>query len=57
MFAGTRIPVRIQMEHLEAGDRLDNFLTDSSVVSRCLTVARLQRATRILRWVADDAAV
>ena len=28
VFAGTRVPVRILMEHLEAGDRLDDFLTD-----------------------------
>ena len=25
VFAGTRVPVRILMEHLEAGDRLDDF--------------------------------
>ena len=28
VFAGTRVPVRILMEHLEAGDRLDDFLVD-----------------------------
>lgn len=28
VFAGTRVPVRILMEHLEAGDRLDEFLDD-----------------------------
>ena len=28
VFAGTRVPVRIPMEHLEAGDRLDDFLLD-----------------------------
>ncbi len=26
VFSGTRVPVRILMEHLEAGDRLDEFL-------------------------------
>ncbi len=25
VFAGTRVPVRILMEHLEAGDRLEDF--------------------------------
>ena len=34
MFAGTRVPVRILMEHLEAGDRLDDFLTDYPTVFR-----------------------
>ena len=28
VFSGTRVPVRILMEHLEAGDRLDAFLDD-----------------------------
>ena len=26
VFAGTRVPVRILIEYLEAGDRLDDFL-------------------------------
>ena len=26
VFAGTRVPVRILIEHFEAGDRLDEFL-------------------------------
>ena len=26
VFSGTRVPVRILMEHLEAGDRIDEFL-------------------------------
>ena len=34
VFAGTRVPVRILMEHLEAGDRLDEFLDDYPTVSR-----------------------
>ena len=34
VFAGTRVPVRILMEHLEAGDRLDDFLVDYPTVSR-----------------------
>ena len=33
-FAGTRVPVRISMERLEAGDRLDDFLTDYPTASR-----------------------
>ena len=29
VFSGTRIPVRILIEHLEAGDRLGDFLDNS----------------------------
>ena len=56
VFAGTRVPVRILMEHLEAGDRLDDFLTDFPTVSRSQAVAVLERATRILVSGADEAA-
>ena len=48
VFAGTRVPVRILMEHLEAGDRLDDFLTDFPSVSRSQAVGVLERATTIL---------
>ena len=34
VFAGTRVPVRILMEHLETGDGLDDFLEDYPTVSR-----------------------
>ena len=34
VFRGTRVPVRILIEHLEAGDRLDEFLEDYPSVSR-----------------------
>ena len=48
VFAGTRVPVRILMEHLEAGDRLDEFLEDYPTVSRSQAVALLERATMML---------
>jgi len=48
VFAGTRVPVRILMEHLEAGDRLDDFLVDYPTVSRRQAVAVLERATTML---------
>jgi uncharacterized protein (DUF433 family) len=52
VFAGTRVPVRILFEHLEAGDSLDVFLEDFPTVSRELAVAVLEEA----RWaVAPDA--
>ena len=48
VFAGTRVPVRILMEHLEAGDRLDEFLDDFPTVTRGQAVALLERATAIV---------
>ena len=48
VFAGTRVPVRILMEHLEAGDRLDEFLEDYPTVSRNQAIALLERATMLL---------
>ena len=56
VFVGTRVPVRILMEHLEAGDALDEFLTDFPTVSRSQAVGVLERAHRILVSGADEAA-
>ena len=44
VFAGTRVPVRILMEYLEAGDRLDEFLDDFPTVTREQAVSVLERA-------------
>ena len=44
VFAGTRVPVRILFEHLEAGDSLDVFLEDFPTVSRALAIAVLEEA-------------
>jgi uncharacterized protein (DUF433 family) len=44
VFAGTRVPVRILFEHLEAGDSLEVFLDDFPTVSRELAVAVLEQA-------------
>ena len=44
VFAGTRVPIRIMLEHLEAGDRLDDFLDDFPSVSREQAVAVLEHA-------------
>ena len=46
VFSGTRVPVRILMEHLEAGDRLDDFLDDYPTVTR-------EQAVALLRLAAD----
>ena len=55
VFAGTRVPVRILMEHLEVGDRLDEFLEDYPTVSRSQAVALLERATAMLVSGTDEA--
>ena len=59
VFARTRVPVRILMEYLEAGDRLDDFLQDFPSVSRDQvtgSVALLERAKLILGGEQDEAA-
>lgn len=44
VFGGTRVPVRILFEHLEAGDALDVFLADFPTVSREQAIAVLEEA-------------
>ena len=44
VFPGTRVPVRILLEHLEAGDRLDDFLEDFPTVTREQAIAVLALA-------------
>ncbi len=48
VFTDTRVPVRILMEYLEAGDRLDEFLDHFPTVSRKQAVQVLERATALL---------
>jgi uncharacterized protein (DUF433 family) len=43
VFAGTRVPVEILLQHLAAGDRLDKVLDDFPSVSREQAVAYLER--------------
>ena len=56
VFAGTRVPVRILIEHLEAGDRVDEFLNDYPSVSRGQVVAVLEEAKVILAGDGNEAA-
>lgn len=51
VFVGTRVPVRVLFEHLEAGDPLELFLEDFPSVSRDLAVLVLEDAKASL--VAD----
>ncbi len=55
VFSGTRVPVRILMEHLEAGDRLDEFLEDYPTVTRGQAIAVLERAKVMLMGKVDEA--
>ena len=48
VFIGTRVPVRIIFEHLEAGDTLDVFLEDFPSVSRELAIQVLEDAKMAL---------
>ena len=56
VFAGTRVPVRILIEYLEAGDRLDDFLDSFPTVSRDQAVAVLRRAKATLTSKVDEVA-
>jgi uncharacterized protein (DUF433 family) len=44
VFAGTRVPVKVLFEYLEAGDSLGMFLQDFPSVSRDAAVRTLEQA-------------
>ena len=46
VFSGTRVPVRILIEYLEAGDRLDDFLDSFPTVSQSQAIEVLERPRR-----------
>ena len=48
VFKGTRVPIRILFDHLEAGDPLETFLDDFPSVSREQAVALLEQARMAL---------
>ena len=48
VFVGTRVPVQTFVEYLEAGDPLDEFLTDFPSVSRAQAIAVLELAKELL---------
>lgn len=55
VFAGTRVSVRILIEHLEAGDRLDEFLDNYPSVTREQAIGVLELAKNQLTK-SDEAA-
>ena len=44
VFAGTRVPVRILFDYLEAGDSIDVFLDEYPHITRDVAVAALELA-------------
>lgn len=48
VFAGTRVPVQALLDHLTAGDSLDEFLEGYPSVSRELTLAVIAEAGEAL---------
>ncbi|MBI3574677.1 MAG: DUF433 domain-containing protein [Gammaproteobacteria bacterium] len=48
VFAGTRVPVQTLVDYLEAGDSLDDFLTDFPSISREHAIAVLELAKSAL---------
>ena len=56
VFSGTRVPVRILIEYLEAGDRLDDFLDSFPTVSRSQAIEVLERAKAVLAGSSGEAA-
>ena len=55
VFAGTRVPVRILLEHFEAGDRLDDFLDNYPSVTREQAVQLVEQAFDQLTKAEDEA--
>ena len=51
VFAGTRVPVRVLLDHIEAGDSLTEFLEGYPSVSRAHAVAFFEAAAG--RLIAD----
>ena len=49
VFSGTRVPIAILIEHLDAGDWLDEILDNYPTVSRSQAIKVLETAKTILR--------
>lgn len=50
------MPIHILFDHLEAGDRLDDFLESYPTVTRDQAIQVLERATKNLAKLGDEAA-
>jgi len=56
VFGGTRVPVRILLEHFEAGDSLEDFLRDYPTVSKQQAVDFLELVISNLPKLENEAA-
>ena len=56
VFSGTRVPIRILIEHTEAGDRLEDFLGSYPTVSREQATEVLKTAKTALIGKSDESA-
>ena len=56
VFSGTRVPVRILMEYLEASDSIDEFLDNHPTVSRNQAIEVLNQAKAVLVESLDETA-
>ena len=56
VFRGTRVPVRILLEHLEEGDRIDDFLENYPSVTREQAVSLIELAIEQLTKLGHEAA-
>ena len=56
VFAGTRVPVRILFEHLEAGDRIEDFLDSFPTVSKTQAIRTIELAAGRLNQTTHEAA-
>ena len=54
VFSGTRVPICILIEYLEAGDLLDDFLESYPTVSRNQAIEVLKRAKAVLTRTAEE---
>lgn len=57
VFSGTRVPIRILIEHLDAEDCLDDFLDSYPTVSRYQATEVLKTAKIALTGESDKAVV
>ena len=56
VFMGTRVPIRILLEHFEAGESLENFLLDYPSVSKEQALQLLDLVIKNLADLDDEAA-
>lgn len=55
VFIGTRVPIKILLDYLEAGDSLNEFLDHFPSVSRQQAIATLELAKEMLTAYANPA--